>query len=203
MIKKIKKKIPLRKKKFLFRRIPPEVGREEEEVIRKSIKQQSQRRLKNCSLMSKNWTIAIGQQKRRKKHLLEEKVEVIEEIEMITKAGGEEINKVEGSREVEVTDKGKMEEAIKVEIIIEIMKVGAVIIEVEIEVEREVIDMVAEIAEEIEMVVDKTILEGTMMSKVITTEVEEETVVIEAEEEAILGIITIVIVRDHKPKLNK
>jgi hypothetical protein len=209
MINQIQKKIPPQKNKFLSRRIPPEEG-EGEEATRKSIRRLSQRRLRNFSLIPKNWIIATGQQKRRKNLLPEEeKAEGIEEIEMTTKVGEEEINKVEeGNLEVEAIDKGKMEEAIKVGAIIEIMKVE----ETSIEVEKEDSDTEGEIEMvEIEMagieMVDKTTIEGIIMRterEVITTEAEEAMVIEVEAEEAISEIITTIeIMTGHKPKSNK
>ena len=210
MINQIQKKIPPQKNKFLSQRIPPEEG-EGEEATRKSIRRLLQRRLRNCSLIPKNWIIATGQWKRRKNHLPEEeKAEGIEEIEMTTKGEEEEINKAEeGSLEVEAIDKGKMEEAIKVGAIIEIMKVEVT----SIEVEKEDSDTEGEIEMvEIEMagieMVDKTTIEEIIMRtesrEAITTE-DEEAMVIEVEaEEAITEIITTIeIMTDHKPKSNK
>lgn len=209
MINQIQKKIPPQKNKFLSRRIPPEEG-EGEEATRKSIRRLWQRRLRNCSLIPNNWIIATGQWKRRKNHLPEEeKAEGIEEIEMTTKAGGEEINKAEeGNLEVEAIDKGKMEEAIKVGAIIEIMKVEGTSIEVEkedsdteVEIEMAGIEMVG-----IEMV-DKTTIEEIIMRmerEAITTEAEEVMVIEVEAEEAISEIITTIeIMTDHKPKSNK
>ena len=209
MINQIQKKIPPQKNKFLSQRIPPEAG-EGEEATRKSIRRLLQRRLRNCSLIPNNWIIATGQWKRRKNHLLEEeKAEGIEEIEMTTKVGEEEINKAEeGSLEVEAIDKGKMEEAIKVGAIIEIMKVEGP----SIEVEKEDSDTEGEIEMvEIEMagieMVDKTTIEGIIMRterEVITTEAEEAMVIEVEAEEAISEIITTIeIMTGHKPKSNK
>jgi hypothetical protein len=209
MINQIQKKIPPQKNKFLSRRIPPEEG-EGEEATRKSIRRLSQRRLRNFSLIPKNWIIATGQRKRRKNLLPEEeKAEGIEEIEMTTKVGEEEINKVEeGNLEVEAIDKGKMEEAIKVGAIIEIMKVE----ETSIEVEKEDSDTEGEIEMvEIEMagieMVDKTTIEEIIMRmerEAITTEAEEVMVIEVEAEEAISEIITTIeIMTDHKPRSNK
>ena len=210
MINQIQKKIHPQKNKFLSQRIPPEAG-EGEEVTRKSIRPLLQRRLRNCSLIPKNWIIATGQQKRRKNLLPEEeKAEGIEEIEMTTKAGEEEINKAEeGNLEVEAIGKGKMEEAIKVGTLIEIMKVEVT----SIEVEKEDSDTEGEIEmAEIEMVgiemVDKTTIEGIIMRMesraAITTEAEEVMVIEVEAEEAISEIITTIeIMTDHKPKSNK
>lgn len=214
MINQIQKMIPPQKNKFLSQRIPPEEG-EGEEAIRKSIKLLLQRRLRNCSLIPKNWIIATGQQKRRKNLLPEEeKAEGIEEIEMTMKGEEEEINKAEeGSLEVEGIDKGKMEEAIKVGAIIEIMKVEVTSIEVEkedsdtegeiemVEIEMAGIEMVG-----IEMV-DKTTIEGIIMRmerEAITTEAEEVMVIEVEAEEAISEIITTIeIMTDRRPKSNK
>ena len=210
MINQIQKKIPPQKNKFLSRRIPPEEGGGEE-ATRKSIRPLLQRRLRNCSLIPKNWIIATGQQKRRKNLLPEEeKAEGIGEIEMTTKAGEEEINKAEeGNLGVEAIDKGKMEEAIKVGTLIEIMKVEGT----SIEVEKEDSDMEGEIEMvEIEMVgiemVDKTTIEGIIMRMesraAITTEAEEVMVIEVEAEEAISEIITTIeIMTDRKPKSNK
>ena len=205
MINQIQKKIHPQKNKFLSQRIPPEAG-EGEEVTRKSIRPLLQRRLRNCSLIPKNWIIATGQQKRRKNLLPEEeKAEGIEEIEMTTKAGEEEINKAEeGNLGVEAIDKGKMEEAIKVGTLIEIMKVEVT----SIEVEKEDSDTEGEIEmAEIEMV-DKTTIEGIIMRMesraAITTEAEEVMVIEVEAEEAISEIITTIeIMTDRKPKSNK
>lgn len=49
--KKIKMKRQQQRNKFLFQRIPAEVDKEEEGVIRKNIRLLSQRRLRNCSQM--------------------------------------------------------------------------------------------------------------------------------------------------------
>jgi hypothetical protein len=210
MINQIQKMIPPQKNKFLSQRIPPEAG-EGEEATRKSIRRLWQRRLRNCSLIPKNWIIATGQWKRRKNHLPEEeKAEGIEEIEMTTKGEEEEINKAEeGSLEVEAIDKGKMEEAIKVGAIIEIMKVEGT----SIEVEKEDRDTEGEIEMvEIEMagieMVDKTTIEEIIMRTesrgAITTEAEEVMVIEVEAEEAISEIITTIeIMTDHKPKSNK